>query len=131
MMNETNDKKEKVITEGINDHDWSVLVHLAGLCAYVLPGLGGILITFLIWYLRKDNSKEVDIQGREALNFEIAVFIYAAIAGALTVILVGFLLLPMVIIFHIVFSVIAAKNAKEGRYYRYPAIFRLIEDRKE
>jgi len=69
----------------------------------------------------------VDDQGKEALNFQITVFIAALISGVLTFVLIGLLLLPIVVIGWIVLSIMAGIKANNGETYRYPWTLRLIK----
>ena len=53
--------------------------------------------------------------------------IYAAICGLSILIGIGLVLLPIVMILNIVYTVIAAIKASEGRSYHYPLTIRLIQ----
>jgi uncharacterized protein len=98
----------------------AMLCHLLGLfTSFVGP--------LILWLIKKDESKFVDDQGKEALNFQITVAIAFAIAGALSFACIGLLLIPAVGIADLVFSIIAAVAANKGEAYRYPACIRLIK----
>ncbi|MHC4082924.1 MAG: DUF4870 domain-containing protein [Planctomycetota bacterium] len=96
----------------------------------VIAHLLGIIISFLgpliIWLIKKDDSTYVDDQAREALNFQITVFIAEAVCGFLTMIVIGCVLLPIVLIANFILCIVAAVAASQGRWYRYPMTFRLI-----
>ncbi len=102
------------------DRNFAVVAHLLG-----------ILISFLgplaIWLIKKDDSPYVDDQGREALNFQITVFIAEAVAGMLVpVVAIGCVLLPVILVGNFVLCIVAAVAASQGRWYRYPMTLRLI-----
>ncbi|MCE5185163.1 MAG: DUF4870 domain-containing protein [Planctomycetaceae bacterium] len=98
----------------------ALLCHLLGLfTSFVGP--------LILWLIKKDESKFVDDQGKEALNFQITVLIASLIASLLTFICIGFLLLPAIGIADIVFCILAAIAANKGEAYRYPATIRLIK----
>ena len=101
---------------------WAMFTHLAGLAFLlpVVPGIGSIIGPLIIWLLKKDQYPFVDDQGKEALNFQITMFIYGAVAGLLVLVCIGIVLLPAVIIADIVLIVLAAMKANEGYAYRYP-----------
>jgi uncharacterized Tic20 family protein len=52
--------------------------------------------------------------------------IYNIVAGILSLILIGFVLLAILHVLNVVFVIIAAVRASEGQLYRYPLTIRLI-----
>lgn len=110
---------------------WGMIAHLAGLAFLlpVLPAIGSIVGPLIVWLIKKEQYPFVDDQGKEALNFQITMFIYGVVAGLLMFICIGFILLPIVVIADIVFTIIAAIKANDGVRYRYPKglIFRFIK----
>jgi uncharacterized protein len=68
----------------------------------------------------------VDAHGKESLNFQISMTIYTLIAGLSVFILIGFILLPAVLIANLVLVIIAAIKASNREFYRYPLTIRLI-----
>lgn len=103
---------------------WGMLAHISALCMYVgVPGFVGPLI---IWLLKKKDHPFVDDQGKESLNFQISIAIYAIVSGILVCAFVGFFLLAAVAVFDVVFVIIAAIKANAGETYRYPLTIRLI-----
>jgi uncharacterized protein len=81
----------------------------------------------VIWLLKKDDSEFIDYHGKEYLNFLISYFVYGTVSGILTVVLIGFVLLPVVGILVFIFTILGAIKAYEGENYRIPTIFRLIK----
>lgn len=109
------------------ERNWAVFCHLGGFALYVLPFmLGNVLVPLVIWLMKRNESPYIDEHGREALNFQISMTIYATVAFALAFLLIGFLLLPPLAIFHFVLMVIASVRASQGELYRYPLTLRLI-----
>lgn len=80
-----------------------------------------------MWLVKKDTMPFVADQGKEALNFNITVFIAAFVSGILTLVLIGFLLLIVVGIAWLVLTIMAALAANKGEAYRYPFTLRLIK----
>jgi uncharacterized Tic20 family protein len=109
-----------------DERTWGLLAHLSGLIAILLGGMS-FLGPLIVWLIKKDQSPFVADQAKEALNFQIAVFIALLIAGASVLICVGILLVPVVFIGSIVYSIIGAMEANKGVYYRYPYTIRLIQ----
>lgn len=107
---------------------WAMLCHLGGLGVYVIPTIGHILAPLIVWLIKKDESPFVDDQGKESLNFQISVTIYAVIAAVLIPLFgFGFLLLIALGIFDVIVIIIAAVKANSGEKYRYPLCIRFIK----
>ena len=102
-----------------DDRTWGLLAHLSSL-------IGGFIGPLVIWLVKKEESPFVADQAKEALNFQIAVLIASVICAASALVLIGFLLMPVVLIGNIVYTVIAAMEANKGVAYRYPYTIRLI-----
>lgn len=80
----------------------------------------------IIWLLKKDESSFIDFHGREYFNFLISTVVYGIIAFMLTFVGIGFILLPLVSLYFLVFVIVGAVKAYSGEYYRIPFIFRLF-----
>jgi len=112
-----------------------VLAHLLGLLM-IFGLLTGTIAALVYWLITKDdNSKPfVQDQAKEALNFQLNVLfvcvIWFMVSLVFTVILIGllgFVLLPLVILVALVFSIVGAVKANDGELYRYPLIYRFIQ----
>jgi hypothetical protein len=108
------------------ERSWGMFCHLAALAGYIIP-FGNIIGPLIIWLIKKDESEFVADQGKESLNFQISICIYAIIAGLLILILVGVFLLIAIGIFSLVMIIIATVKASNGEKYRYPLTLRLIK----
>jgi len=109
------------------ERNWAVFCHLGGFAFYLLGfALGHILVPLALWLMKREGSAFIDENGREALNFQISVTLYAIVTGALCFVLVGFLLIPVLMGFHIVLMIVASVRASQGESYRYPLTIRLI-----
>ncbi|WP_245631944.1 DUF4870 domain-containing protein [Alicyclobacillus ferrooxydans] len=80
----------------------------------------------IVWLIKRNQSPFVDEQGKESLNFQISLLLYAIIAGLLCLILIGFLLLFTLAVFQIVLVIIATVRVYNGEHYRYPLTIRFI-----
>ena len=89
---------------------------LAHASALVASFLGPIL--FLV--LADDDDELVKQNAKNSLNFQIMVFVAIVVSGALTVVLIGFLLLPLVALIDLVLVLIATVRANSGEVYSYP-----------
>jgi uncharacterized Tic20 family protein len=99
--------------------------HLLAFVGMVFP-FGNILGPLVIWLVKKDDSAFVDDQGKEALNFNITISIAGFVAFLLTFVVIGAFLLPIIGIFWLVMTIVAAVKANGGEYYRYPLTLRLL-----
>lgn len=99
---------------------WAVAAHL-------IPLLGfGFIGPLIIWLIKRDEDAFVEEHSREALNFQISVLIYGIISGLLILVLIGLLLLPVLVIFWFVASIVAAIKAANGQAFRYPLTIRFV-----
>ncbi|MBN2138169.1 MAG: DUF4870 domain-containing protein [Sedimentisphaerales bacterium] len=99
---------------------WAMFCHLAGLAwlmPWLLPVIGGVVGSLIVWQVKKDDDPFTDEAGRRAFNFQISMLIYSV---GLAITVVGILLIPVVAVLDIVFTIIAAVRAADGKSYRYP-----------
>jgi uncharacterized protein len=112
---------------------WGMFGHLSAIAASLvtLPFLGP-LIVFLVF---KDRSGFVRGHSAEALNMTISLVLYEIALGIVctivSVVTLGlgagvFALMAVPGIAALVFAVLAAVAANQGRVYRYPLILRLV-----
>lgn len=109
------------------ERDWAVICHLAAFTGLILPYVGIVIGPLVVWLLKKDGMPFVDDQGREAVNFQITIFIAGLVCMVLVWVLIGFALLAALALFDVIVTVIAAIRASEGVAYRYPVNLRLIK----
>lgn len=110
---------------------WALFAHLSALLAFViaLPFLGPLVI----YLAKKDDHPFIADQAREALNFNLSVFIYLLVGGIaafiLTIVLIGILLFPVlfgIAVAWVVLAIVAAVKANNGEAYRYPLTIRMV-----
>lgn len=118
--------------------NWSMGCHLASLAMFLGVPFGNILGPLLIWLIKKDEILQVDEAGKEALNFQISVTIYLALAivgaiiSAITVVFIPIavtlgILIPMILIFDVVMVIIASVKVSSGQSFQYPLTIRFIQ----
>ena len=105
--------------------------HLAGLVGYlpVVPfPVGNVLGPLILWLIKKDEMPFVNDQGKEALNFQISMSIYALVCLPLVCLAgLGAVLAGIVAIVDLVFIIIASIESNKGKAYRYPLSIRMIK----
>lgn len=99
---------------------WATLTHVGGIFFGFLPSL-------IVYLVLKDRGPFLAAHAKSALNFQLTMLIASVVAGILTIIIIGFILLPVIGIVIIVFSIIAAMKANAGEYYTYPLSIKFIK----
>lgn len=62
----------------------ATFIHLSTFSRFVIP-LGNYLGPIILWMVNKDKSEFVDSHGKQAINFQISILLYALIIGTLTI----------------------------------------------
>ena len=133
-----------------SERQWAALAHLAAvvlaLCTSWIAGVAGVLGAGVVFLLKRDASPFIAAHAKEAMNFNLSMFIYACAATAIGIVLLGatvltlglgaILTLPagllllavygVIAIMWLVCSVVAMAKAWNGESYRYPLTWRLI-----
>ena len=107
------------------ERTWAMAAHLSAFAGHFIP-FGHIFGPLVIWLVKRERSEFVADQAREALNAQISITIYAAVAAVLILVVIGLPLLFLLWLLDIIFIIIAAVSANDGRRYRYPLILRLV-----
>lgn len=109
------------------ERTWAMVTHLSALTAFFTGGLGAIVGPLVVWLIKKEEMPFVDEQGKEALNFQITMFIATIVAAILVLVLIGILLLIAIGIFDLVMVIIASIKANDGEHFRYPLTIRFFK----
>jgi uncharacterized Tic20 family protein len=105
---------------------WATICHLSALVGLLGNGIGFLLGPLIVWLLKREDDPFIDAQGKEAVNFQLTMFLAMLVAGVLALLLVGFLLMAAVGLVMIALPIVAAVQANEGRPFRYPFAIRFI-----
>jgi uncharacterized Tic20 family protein len=96
-----------------DESTFAMLLHLSPLLGYMIPiPAANIVCPLVMWLIKKDGSPFIDEQGKESLNFQITITLALLVSAALIMILIGIVLIPVVLVFQIVYCVLAAMAAK-------------------
>ncbi len=133
-----------------HERHWAALAHLSALVLALLTswfaGAAGVLAAGIVYLVKHDDSAFIAGHAREAINFNLSMFLYALAAGALGVVLVGATVLTLglgiivtapaglllvlaiaaIAVLWLVCSIIATVKAWNGETYRYPLTVRLF-----
>jgi hypothetical protein len=64
-----------------NVRTWCAFIHASALLGVFLHFPGHLLPPLILWLIKRDESPELDTHGKEAVNFQISMLIYNAIAA--------------------------------------------------
>lgn len=108
------------------DRTWGMLCHLTALSCWIGVPFGNIVGPLIVWLIKKDESPLVESEGKESINFQISITIYAIGAGILSFILIGIPLLIAIAVAQIVLVIVASVKVNNGEAYRYPFTIRFL-----
>ena len=109
-----------------NIRTWTVLCHASALAGVFFHFFGHILGPLIVWLAKRHESPEIDAHGKEALNFQLSMLIYDAVAAVLCFVLIGIPILILLWIMNTIFVIIASLQASDGKLYRYPLTIRFL-----
>ncbi len=136
------------------DTSHAAIIHLSSFASFIGIPFGSILGPLITWLIWREQSPFVDYHGKEALNFNLSIFLYQIAAVILGIILFLSPILSMAAtggenpiaiilsipglwifisgigllqIFRIVAIIIAAVKAGNGEYFKYPLSIRFIK----
>lgn len=117
-----------------DERTWSMLAHLSVLAALIgLMPLGALIV----WLVYKNRSPRVGFHALQALWYQIAWLVILVVGWfvtmVLTFVLIGFLLIPVMVVASIaplVHGCYAAYKVYNGEDYRYPYIADRIDGRR-
>jgi uncharacterized protein len=117
-LNKEEDKQARI---------WGMLCHLTALLGMIGIPFGHIFGPLIIWLVKKNTYPFVNEQGRESLNFQLSMTIYAIAAALLIFVKIGMPLLLLVAGINFILVIIASIRAFNGETYTYPLAMRLIK----
>ena len=62
----------------------ATFIHLSTFSRFIIP-FGNFIGPIILWVANKDKSKFIDAHGKQAINFQISILLYAIILGTLTI----------------------------------------------
>ena len=108
------------------DRQLIVLTHLSQLITLVI-GFGSLILPLILWMANKEKVYNMDAHGKNILNFQISIFIYALICVPLILLLgLGILGLIALCLICIIFPIINAIKASNGETPKYPLSLNFI-----
>lgn len=144
------DTSLQTLSPTASERQWAAMAHLSALVLALLTGwiagVAGVLGAGVVYLVKRDDSAFAREHAREAINFNLSMFIYACVALAVAMVLVGATVITLgigliltapagivlalavaaIAIVWLVCSVIAMVKAWNGEPYRYPLTLRLF-----
>jgi uncharacterized Tic20 family protein len=117
------------------ERSWSVVAHLS-IFLNLFTGFLGPVAALIIWLVYRDRSQKVAFHALQSMWYQMAWLVVLGagwvLTGLLTLILVGFLLIPVMALATVVpfvHAAYAAYRVSKGDDYRYAFIADLIQAR--
>ncbi len=117
------------------EKSWSVLAHLS-VFLNLFTGFLGPVAALVIWLVYKDRSQKVAFHALQSMWYQVAWLVILTagwiVTGILTIVLIGFLLMPAMALLSVVpfvHGAYAAYRVNRDGEYRYPFIADMIERR--
>ena len=117
-------EEKRILTE--TERNWSMLCHLSAFAGFFFP-FGGIIGPLICWLTRKDESEWVNLNGRNALNFQLSILLYIVLAIPLVFIIVGIPIIAILSVLKVICIIIASVKAPKGELFKYPLSIPFIQ----
>jgi len=108
------------------DHRNAAKLHATGLLLFTGIPLANFLVCFYLWVNYRRRSVYLDYQGREAICFQITIYLYLMISLLMAYAIIGVFAIPLVLLFHLIATLVAIFYALVGKAFRYPANITVI-----
>jgi len=118
QLQETDDKQVRI---------WGMLCHATALIGIIGIPFGNIAGPLIIWLLKRNTNTFIDEQGKESLNFQLSMTIYALFGALLFLMKMGMFLLLLIAGINFILVVIASIRAFNGATYIYPYKIQFIK----
>ena len=140
----------QTVSPSLSDRQWAAGAHVLALTFAVLTawlvGIAGVVGAGIVYFVKRDDSPFAAAHAKEAINFNLSMLVYSAVAAVIAFLLVGATVLTLglgiiltapaglvlvlaicgIALLWLVCSVIAAFKAWNGEMYRYPLTIRLF-----
>lgn len=105
---------------GLEENVYLLLMHLSQfVTSFIIP--------IIMWLVGKDDSLRVDKHGKNIINFQISVIIWALVGVLTSILLIGIAILAVIEVMVIVFIIVAAVKAYNGEDWEYPLTIKFLK----
>jgi uncharacterized Tic20 family protein len=127
-----------------NQYQRAFLLHLSAFFSFVFP-FGGVIAPLVFWEMKKKESEFLNVNGKEAVNFNLSFLLYTFILGTSILPfafrsvflemhhfdLFGMLsmgsLIAVLATIRFILIIVAAIKANNGEVYKYPLTIKFIK----
>lgn len=102
------------------DTSLAMLSHLLGLFT-------GFLGPLIIYVVKRDDDPFTRFAAAQALNLQISLIIAWIATVILFFVIIGFFLIPVLLVAQVVLPIVAAVKTNRGEWYRYPLTIDLVK----
>ncbi len=88
-----------------NEKNTSALIHLSTLSQYIIP-FGNFIFPIIIWSSKKNDSEFIDTNGKQALNFQLSMFLYTLLL----------ILISIPVLLYSIFKNVSLKDIENGDF---------------
>ncbi len=78
----------------------ATIIHLSTFSRFIFP-FGNLIAPIVLWMVNKDKSDFIDTHGKQAINFQFSILLYALIIGAICIPFFAFSLFSQIDILNI------------------------------
>ncbi len=101
------------------DNQLLVITHLMQLLTLV-TGFGGLLVPLILWLTQRDKVFDMEEHGRAIINFQLSMLLFSILCVPFVFLIIGIFGLVVIGILNLIFPIINAVNASNGRPIYYP-----------
>lgn len=80
----------------------------------------------MVWLVKKDESRFVDANGKQAVNFQLTWTVFIVVAFLTLLVGIGLVLVPIVVLAWLVLVILAMIRASDEEVYDYPLTIDLV-----
>ena len=102
-------------------------MHATGLLLLTGVPLANFLVCYFLWVRFRHRSRYLDVHGREAICFQITIYLYLLMCLFMAYVIVGAFAIPLLLLFHLVATLMAVAFTLHGKPFRYPANISIID----
>ena len=111
---------------GMEVNQFCMLMHLSQYAGFIIP-YAGLALPIVMWVTNKDKSDLVDQHGKNIANWIISSSIYLFASLILVFFVIGFFTLFALAICYLIFTILGAVSASNGKVYKYPLTITFIK----
>lgn len=104
-------------------------IHASGLLIFSGIPLANFLLCYYLWIKYRTRSAVLDGAGREALNFQISIYLFLLLSTFMVFAVVGLVTTPLILLFHLLCVILAIVQSARGRSFSYPVNIPVIQGR--